>query len=291
MNWLQIAVAALSLINLAFVLGAAYLLGEILRSTEAAKSELVRAARQSSEGAQSLLAAARRSVGEMERVHQAHLAHENSSGRAIHELSRQMKILSDAVAANNSRAVAVAAASAEETAEHERLADEARIKLRADLNVALSKSHQLQDELDQTQYCMATLARSHHDMQQELRDAKDVRKEQVNSLLVRMAELEKDLEEARKRAKSAEQHAEENARLLDDIREQAHAKWFDAPVQGEPQIDQSGLIQSQQEQIDALVAREGQLMSQLGALEALLQRSLTEKEFIEDRFLQMTPKI
>ena len=53
MSWLQIALAALSLINLLFVLTAAYLLNEILRTSEAAKLELVRAARHSAEGAQS----------------------------------------------------------------------------------------------------------------------------------------------------------------------------------------------------------------------------------------------
>lgn len=288
MSWLQIALAALSLINLAFVLAAAYLLNEILRSSEAAKTELVRAARQSTEGAHSLLVAARRSVAEMERVHQAHLAHENSSGRAIHELSRQMKILSDAVAAHNNRAVAATVA---DSAEYERLAEDARAKLRSDLNVALSKSHQLQDELEQTQYRMTALAHSHQDMQQELRDTQDVRKEQVNHLLARMAELENDLEEARKRAQAAELHAEENARLLDDIREQAHAQWLNASAQDVPQIDQSGLIQSQQDQIDALAAREAKLMQQLSDMDALLQRNLTEKEFIEERFLQLTPKM
>ena len=287
MSWLQIALAALSLVNLAFVLGAAYLLNEILRTTEASKQELVRAARQSTEGAQSLLNAARRSVAEMERVHQAHLSHENSSARAIQELSRQMKILSDSVASSNTHQVAV---SSEILESNERMAEDARAKLRSDLNVALSKSHVLQDELDQTQYRLATLARNHQDMQQELRDVQDVRKEQVDSLLARMTELESDLEQARQRAKAAEKHAEENARLLDDIREQAHSKWFDAPAQGDA-VDQSGLIQSQQDQIDALAEREAKLMQQLSDMEQLLKRNLTEKEFIEERFLQLTPKI
>lgn len=287
MSWLQIALAALSLVNLAFVLGAAYLLNEILRTTEASKQELVRAARQSTEGAQSLLNAARRSVAEMERVHQAHLSHENSSARAIQELSRQMKILSDSVASSNTHQGAV---SSEILESNERMAEDARAKLRSDLNVALSKSHVLQDELDQTQYRLATLARNHQDMQQELRDVQDVRKEQVGSLLARMTELESDLEQARQRAKAAEKHAEENARLLDDIREQAHSKWFDAPAQGDA-VDQSGLIQSQQDQIDALAEREAKLMQQLSDMEQLLKRNLTEKEFIEERFLQLTPKI
>lgn len=287
MSWLQIALAALSLVNLAFVLGAAYLLNEILRTSEAAKTELVQAARQSTQGAQSLLVAARRSVVEMERVHQAHLSQENSSARAIHELSCQMKLLADSVATNASRH---AHSYGETVAEHERLAEDARAKLRSDLNVALSKSHLLQDELDQTQYRLSTLARSHQDMHQELRDTQDMRKEQVHSLLSRMTELESDLEQARERASAAEKQAEENARLLDDIREQAHSKWFDAPEPGGG-IDQSGLIQSQQDQIDALAARESKLVKQLADMEQLLKRNLTEKAFIEERFLQLTPKI
>lgn len=287
MSWLQIALAAVSLVNLAFVLGAAYLLNEILRTSEASKTELVRAARQSAEGAQSLLVAARRSVAELERVHQAHLSQENSSARAIHEISRQMKILSDSVASNRSRH---AEDSDEAAAERARLADDARAKLRSDLNIALSKSHLLQDELDQTQYRLASLARSYQDMQQELRDAQDIRKEQVGGLLDRTTELESDLELARQRAREAEKLAEENARLLDNIREQAHSKWFDAPERGAG-IDQSGLIQNQQDQIDALAVREANLLKQLTDMEQLLQRNLTEKEFIEERFLQMTPKI
>lgn len=291
MSWLQIALAGISLVNLAFVLGAAYLLNEILRASEASKAELVRAARQSSEGAQALLVASRRSVTEMERVHQAHMAHERSSSRAIYELGSQVKLLSDAVAAGNARVRDERGG--ERNAEMEAQYDDARAKLRADLNVALSKSHVLQDELDQTQYRLATLAQSHHGIQQELHDAQEVRKEQVASLLARMKELEAELGLAQQRAKAAEKHAEENARLLDDIREHAHSKWFDAPpAAGEAQIDQSGLIQSQQDQIDALVAREQKLMEQLDDMEGRLKRNLTEKEFIEERFMQqLTPKI
>lgn len=288
MSWLQISLAVLSLVNLAFVLGAAYLLNEILRTSESSKQELVRAARQSTEGAQSLLTAARRSVAEMERVHQAYLSHENSSARAIQELGRQMKILSDSVAANGVRQLS---ADSEALQSQERMVEDARARLRSDLNLALSKSHVLQDELDQTQYRLATLARSHQDMQQELRDTQDMRKEQVGSLLARMTALEADLEQARQRAQAAEKHAEENARLLDDIREQAHSKWFDAPLAGQAGVDQSGLIQSQQEQIDALAAREAWLQQQLSDMEQLLKRNLTEKEFIEERFLQLSPKI
>ncbi len=287
MSWLQIALAALSLINLLFVLTAAYLLNEILRTSEAAKLELVRAARHSAEGAQSLLNAARRSAAEMERVHQAHLSHENSSARAIQELGRQMKILSDSLAAGHPRPIA---GEGDPQQGNARQAEDARARLRSDLNVALSQSHVLQDELEQTQYRLASLARNHQDMQQELRDAQEVRKEQVGSLLARMAELESDLEQARLRANAAEKHAEANARLLDDIREQAHSKWFDAPAQ-DVSVDQSGLIQSQQDQIDALAAREAKLLQQLTDMEQLLKRNLTEKEFIEERFLQLTPKI
>lgn len=291
MNWLQIALAALTLINLAFVLAAAYLLNEILRNTESSKTELVKAARESSEAAHSLLVAARRSVAEMERVHQAHLSTENSSGRAIHELSRQMKVLSDAVASQSSRLAERSPdqlASDDRKAENERATADAQAKLRSDLNVALSKNHQLQDEIDQTRYRLSTLADSHQEMEHELRDSKDMRTDQVQRLLLQLEEQGVDLEQARQRAKAAEKHAEANARLLDDIREQTNAKWFDAPA-GAP--DQSGLIQSQQDQIEALAGREAKLMQQLADLEDALKRNLTEKEFIEERFLKIVPAI
>lgn len=291
MNWLQIALAALTLINLAFVLAAAYLLNEILRSTESSKTELIKAARESSEAAHSLLVAARRSVAEMERVHQAHLSNENSSGRAIHELSRQMKILSDAVAQQSSRPAERSpdqAAKDDRQAENQRATEDAQAKLRSDLNVALSKNHQLQDEIDQTRYRLSTLAESHQEMEHQLRDTKDMRTDQVQRLLLQLEEQGADLEQAQQRAKAAEKHAEANARLLDDIREQTNAKWFDAPA-GAP--DQSGLIQSLQDQIEALAGREAKLMQQLADLEDALKRNLTEKEFIEERFLKIVPTI
>jgi chromosome segregation ATPase len=291
MSWLQIALAALTLINLAFVLAAAYLLNEILRSTESSKTELIKAARESSEAAHSLLVAARRSVAEMERVHQAHLSNENSNGRAIHEMSRQMKILSDAVAMQSSRPAERSTeklAKDDQTAENERATEDAQAKLRSDLNVALSKNHQLQDEIDQTRYRLSTLADSHQEMEQELRDSKDMRTDQVQRLLLQLEEQGADLEQAQQRAKAAEKHAEANARLLDDIREQTNAKWFDAPA-GAP--DQSGLIQSLQDQIEALAGREAKLMQQLADLEDALKRNLTEKEFIEERFLKIVPTI
>lgn len=286
MNLQQIALAVLSLVNLAFVIGASYLLYEILRTSEASKTALVQAARKSTEGAQQLLVAARRSVTEMERVHQAHLTHETSSGRAIHELGRQVRHLSELVMAGmRAPSSGTDQASDAQTREQERLLEDGRARLRADLNAALAKNHQLQDEIDQTCYRLKNISSSNQVLQQELRDTNEVKKSIVDSLIARSQELEAELVHARERAKSAEHHAEMNARLLDEIREQVHVQiQSPSPVSGP---DQSGLILSQQDQIDVLAAREKNLMEKIAALEDAIARNQTEKDFIEDRFLKI----
>jgi hypothetical protein len=52
-------------------------------------------------------------------------------------------------------------------------------------------------------------------------------------------------------------------------------------------VDQSGLIQSQQDQIDMLAAREKSLMGRMDQMEKAFERTQTEKTFIEERFLQL----
>jgi hypothetical protein len=290
MNALQIALAVLSLVNLAFVIGAGYLLYEILRTSEASKTELIKAARQSTEGANQLLIAARRSVAEMERVHQAHITHETSSGRAIHELGRQVRHLSELVAAGLRPPASKADEQSEdEFREQERIAEDNRAKLRADLNAALAKNHQLQNEIDQTTYRLRNISSSNHELQQEIRDTKEVKKSVVDSLIARSQELEAELTQAKERAKAAEHHAEMNARLLDEIREQVHNQ-MNIATNAATGPDQTGLILSQQDQIDVMAAREKTLMEKIASLEDAIARNQTEKDFIEDRFLKIDAK-
>ena len=56
---------------------------------------------------------------------------------------------------------------------------------------------------------------------------------------------------------------------------------------GSSGIDQSGLIESQQDQIDVLASREKALLERIETVEQMFKRNQVEKAFIEDRFLKM----
>lgn len=286
MNWLNISLGFVFLCNLIFLVGAAFLLYRIVDATEQGRDELLKAANQNMDGGKHLLMAARRSVIEMERLNDAHLSRETSGSRTIAELSSQIRLLGERLQKNAMPAAAAhdASAGARESDNADRITEDIRAKLHADLNAVLSKNHQLQDEIDQTSYRLKDATSSNRELREELNEVKGIKKEVVDNLIKRTEELEAQLKQARERAKAAEMHAENNAVQLDDIREQIHNHAFtDTGGRG---IDQSGLIESQQDQIDALAAREKTLMERIDELEQAFQRNQTEKNFIEDRFLQ-----
>lgn len=288
MNWVNIALGFVFLCNLVFLVGAAFLLYRIVDATEQGRDELLKAATQNMDGGKQLLMAARRTVIEMERVNDAQLSRETSSSRTIAELSTQIRLLGDRLQKNQSNPgshEATIGTKERETAESDRVVEDIRAKLHADLNAALSRNHQLQDEIDQTAYRLKDATSSNKELREELNDVKGIKKSVVDNLIHRTEELEAQLKQARERAKAAELHAESNAVQLDDIREQIHNPAFSAAGGGG--IDQTGLIESQQDQIDALAAREKTLMERIAELEGAFERSLTEKNFIEERFLQI----
>ncbi|OGB31996.1 MAG: hypothetical protein A3F78_05815 [Burkholderiales bacterium RIFCSPLOWO2_12_FULL_61_40] len=286
MNWLNISLGFVFLCNLIFLVGAAFLLYRIVDATEQGRDELLKAANQNMDGGKHLLMAARRSVIEMERLNDAHLSRETSGSRTIAELSSQIRLLGERLQKNAMPAAAAhdASAGARESDNADRITEDIRAKLQADLNAVLSKNHQLQDEIDQTSYRLKDATSSNRELREELNEVKGIKKEVVDNLIKRTEELEAQLKQARERAKAAEMHAENNAVQLDDIREQIHNHVFTGTGGGG--IDQSGLIESQQDQIDALAAREKTLMERIDELEQAFQRNQTEKNFIEDRFLQ-----
>ncbi len=286
MNWLNISLGFVFLCNLIFLVGAAFLLYRIVDATEQGRDELLKAAHQNMDGGKHLLMAARRSVIEMERLNDAHLSRETSGSRTLAELSSQIRLLGERLQKNTVPATAAQEdpSRAGESANADRVTEDIRAKLHADLNAALSKNHQLQDEIDQTAYRLKDATSSNRELREELNEVKGVKKEVVDNLIKRTEELEAQLKQARERAKAAEMLAENNAVRLDDIREQVHNHAFTGAGGGG--IDQSGLIESQQDQIDVLAAREKSLLVRIDELEQAFQRNQTEKNFIEDRFLQ-----
>lgn len=287
MNWLNAAFAFVFFCNLAFMVGAVYLLMRIMESTDQSRIDLLRAASQTIEAGNHLKVVAKRTITEMERVNDGHNVRENSSVRAVSELSFQIKTLIERLQKSMAKAglredgtAAGAAADAAHMA-----TEDVRAKLHAELNAALAKNHQLQEEIEQTKYRLKDATHSNSELRQEISEVKGVNQNVIDSLMRRASELEDQLSKARERAKQAELHAQAHATQLDEIRTQVNqAESFGASPQG---IDQTGLIESQQAQIDMLAAREKALMERITQLEGEFQRNQTEKRFIEERFLQL----
>lgn len=281
MTLLNAALAFVFFCNLVFMVGAAYVLMRILGTTEITQINLQRAASSVVEAGTHIKVVVRRAFNEMERNNDALMARESSSGRAVVELSSQIKTLVERV-----KVLMTKNAKERESANgeaHYHGGEELRSKLHEELSAAVAKTHALQDEIEQTKYRLKDASRANSELREEVSDVKGIKQSVVDSLMQRTAELEEQLQQAMERAKAAERHAEENAFQLDSIREQLSAQQF--PKGGG--VDQTELIQSQQDQIDALAGREKELLARIAQLEGAFQRNQTEKNFIEDRFLQL----
>ena len=286
MTILNAAFAFVFFCNLMFMVGVAYALMRILDATERSQVSLQNAASQVIEAGSHIKVVVRRAFSEMERTNEILESRESSAGRAVGELSFQVKTLIDRLKPVLAKTVSDKGESKTDvgndgTALYEANPEELRAKLHAELESALKKNHQLQDEIDQTRYRLNDASHSNKELQEEIKDVKGVKQSVVDNLLQRTQELEEQLEKARERAKAAEKHAEANAFQLDEIRAQISEQKFSDGV------DQSDLIQGQQDQIDVLAAREKALMARIDQLEQAFSRNQTEKNFIEDRFLKL----
>lgn len=284
MTLLSAALAFVFFCNLVFMVGAGYVLLRIVNMTETSQINLQRAASSVIETGTHVKVIVRRAFHEMERNNDALSARESSTGRAVAELSFQIKTLVERIK------MLLAKQSGDKDLDQSPSgaagrppdAEELRAILHAELSAVMAKNQALQDEIDQTRYRLKDASKANEELREEIGDAKGIKQSVVDSLMQRTAELETQLQQAKERALVAEQHAQQNAVQLDAIREQLNAQPL--PHEG---VDQSELIQNQQDQIDALAEREKELLTRIAQLESAFQRNQTERNFIEDRFLQL----
>ena len=284
MSWFNIALGFLFVCNLAFLLGAAYLLMRILDATEQGQIHLQKAAAHVVEAGTHVKVLAKKAFHEMERNNDALSSRESSAARSVDGLSFQIKSLVERV----KQVVEQQRAQAHDTQVGDDLeqpdSDAIRARLQEELQAALAKNHALQDEIDQTHYKLKDALHSNRELRDALADAKGIRQELVDSLMARSNELQQQLEAARTRAQNAETLAATGAAQMQEIRDQIDRQTFSAVPHG---VDQSELVADQQEQIDTLAARERELLKKIDQLEGAFARNQAEKSFIEERFLQM----
>ena len=280
MSWLNAALFFVFVCNLAFMVGAAFLLYRIVDAAEGSRLDLKKAANQTIEAADKLHLVARRTINEMGMVNDAQAARERSATRGVTELAAQVKGLLDRL---HSESVKPALTGDAESGGRQ-FSEDQRAKLRAELNAATAKNHQLQEEISQTQYRLKEAMAANRGLRQEVSEIQGLKQSALDQLLLRAEELEAQLHMAQERATAAEMLAQTNAQKLDEITEQLNLQQGD---EGDVGVDQSGLIQSQQDQIDMLAAREKSLMGRMDQMEKAFERTQTEKTFIEERFLQL----
>ncbi len=283
MNWLNLALGFLFFCNMAFMVGAIYLLIRILDATEQGQIHLQKAASHVVEAGTHVKVLAKKTFLEMERNNDALGSRESAAARSVDGLSFQIKTLVERVKQVMEQRVQEAV-DADPTEATKQDGETLRARLQEELQAALQKNHALQDEIDQTHYKLKAALHANRDLRDELSDAKGVRQELVDSLMARSDALQAQLEQARERAQSAESLAAKGAAQMEDIRNQIDQQDFTTVQQG---VDQSELVADQQSQIDTLAARERELLTKIDQLEGAFNRNQAEKNFIEERFLQL----
>lgn len=242
MSWLNLAFAFIFLCNLLFMVGAILALIRILDVVGKSSIDLQKAASMVIETGTQARLMVRHAFNEMERNSDTLAERADSNGRAVAELSFQVKNLQDQLKTSLAR-LAVPAAQAQN-----------------DANAAPHTGEPAKNRF------------------------KEITTEHLKE---RYAELEQQLQQAQERAKVAERRAEAHAVQIDDLQAQIKEKTFATSVAQSNQQDQSSLIASQQEQIDALTNREKALLVRIEDMKQEFTRNNVEKNFIEDRFMQL----
>ena len=285
MNWLNVAFGFVFFCNILFIIGAAYLLMQVLKATTEGRDDIVKAANQNIEAGSHLKLAARRAFNEMEKSNDANIVRDNANARAVSELTFQIKTLVE----NLKKILAKAHLNADGTAANAQGSDngssdeDVQNRLHAELMTALNKNNQLQDEIGFAKNKLKDASTTNSELRQDLSETKGIKKSTMDRIMQRTAELEEQLQHAKDRAKSAEKHAEDNAYQLDIIREQLNSANFN----GKGSSASGGDDKQKNDEIDALKKREKLLLSRIEQMELEFQRNQTEKKFIEERFVQL----
>ena len=285
MNWLNVAFGFVFFCNIVFIIGAAYLLMQVLKATTEGRDDIVKAANQNIEAGSHLKLAARRAFNEMEKANDANIARDNANARAVSELTFQIKTLVENLKKILSKANLNADGSSPAGNDNSKSDEEAQNRLHAELMTALSKNNQLQDEIGLTKNKLKDASTTNNELRIDLSETKGIKKSTMDRIMQRTAELEEQLQNAKDRAKAAEKHAEENAVQLDIIREQLNNTKFSGKGQGTG--GSSDDLQDKEDEIEALKQRERMLLSRIEHMELEFQRNQTEKKFIEERFVQL----
>ena len=269
MSWLDVAYLTIFIGNFLFLALTAGLLFKILGATQRAKIDPLEVISQTSVAAKELHSVAKQLTRRMEL-----LAFEPPSVRSPGHTGTTPPAPAAGDVPSPSLAPAKPASGSEELAQ----------RLRDKLKDVLTQNMQLKSELERSKANLAKMDESSKDIHTGLGEVKgaDARDSALVKDLTRMTEgLQLDLEEARRRAQAAEKLAFAKAEKLEDLRESMSAKSFSESA------NESAQVERLREQNDALQSREKNLLARIASMEKEFERHLTEKSFIEDRYVKL----
>jgi hypothetical protein len=275
MTWLDAASLCVFLCNIAFMVGAGLLLLKILGTVQMSEHSL-----------QKVLAENRAATAQLRLVcNQIAMVQESTEaggdfrdtpvGKAHTALSEQVRSLSDQL--ENAMQGGVQNSLSQAKPENEELTQRLRDKLKD----VLTQNISLKAEIERTKIQLRNASNSRGQIQNGIDEMQGASPAVVKKMTRMTEELRGDLEEAQRRALASEKLAESNAIKLEDMREAMSAKGFG------DKASESVQMEKLRAQYEAMATREQSLLARIESMEMEFQRNLTEKSFIEERYIKL----
>lgn len=286
MKWLDIAFVAVFATNFVFMVGAAMALVKILNVTQFFSDHLRDVIGETIDVTKDLRRVAKRAMNEVDKLAQDALNQEASTSKSLASMGRQIADLQDFM---HQRLINPAPALLDATASHDEQDRGITQRLRDKLREVLEKNMKLQLELDHATSKMRNAMKSHDDVAEGVQEIRGVHPQTVMELGQRMEQLKQELSMANTRAVTAERLASESAQRLLELQTAFNANRFHTSASGSD--NDAMQLETLQQQNQAMAQRERELLTMLDAVKSELQRNLTEKGFIEDRFVELDTRI
>lgn len=275
MTWLDAASLCVFLCNISFMVGAGLLLLKILGAVQMSEHSLQKVLAENRAATAQLRLVCNQIATAQESTEVGNNFRDTPVGKAHTALSEQVRSLSDQL--ENAMQAGVQNSLSQAKPENEELTQRLRDKLKD----VLTQNISLKAEIERTKIQLRNASNSRGEIQNGIDEMQGASPAVVKKMTRMTEELRGDLEEAQRRALASEKLAESNAIKLEDMREAMSAKGFG------DRVSESVQMKKLRAQYEAMATREHSLLARIESMEKEFQRNLTEKSFIEERYIKL----
>lgn len=261
MTAVEFALAFVFISNALFLVAAAFVLYRILEHTRVGHEALVQAAEETRHAGKQLTHLAHASHDKLGKLGEGGGGGGSGDASALEKLTKLVEELAGRTSG---------AGAAGRSADGEEGGDER--PHRSELDRALAHNHRLRSSLAQVRIQLEEAMKTIADMRRDERIASTEAMENMRQLVTR---LNGQLDLARRKSREAEKRAMALENELQQVRSMIETS--------DSREELTGL----QERLDQMQRENSNLTGEVDELKQLIQRTLREKDFIEDRFLKM----